>query len=127
MDVFMDLHYCPRGYHPQQRPQMIDQEAICRFVNKIENHKKFKRDHNLIFRHIVSELGELDAKIFQYEKNVLAGLNQTTRYLDSKDVGFELLDIVFLCCYMADVFNINLDDLIEERMGQIKEKYNVKD
>ena len=96
------------------------------FVNAVEAKKNFSRDHNLVFRHLVSELGELDARIWQYEKNTKAGINGSVLTYDAKYIGYELVDIVFLACFLAEIFGVDLDDLIGERIEQIKNQYGVE-
>jgi NTP pyrophosphatase (non-canonical NTP hydrolase) len=83
----------------------------------IESAKGYARDYNYVFRHLISEIGELEAAIWNYEKN------SNHKNDNRKKIGFELLDIVFLACYMAEIFGVNLNDVTEERMDDIRKQY----
>lgn len=110
---------------------MIDQEKIVRFVTAVETKKNFKRCPDKIFRHMISEMGELDAAIHVIDKlsspdlDGLFNLGSLRQSL-SKKVGEELLDIIFLACYMADVYEVDLNALIPKRMKAIADQYEVK-
>jgi NTP pyrophosphatase (non-canonical NTP hydrolase) len=110
---------------------VIDQEKIVKFVTAVETKKNFKRCPDKIFRHMISEMGELDGAIhlvdqlnFPDPDNML-NMGSLRRHL-SKKVGEELLDIIFLACYMADIYGVDLNALIPARMKAIAEQYGVK-
>ena len=111
-------------------PRIINQRMINRFVNRIEKKKNFKRDHNLVFRHIISEVGELDREIFEFEKKVGADFEKLwpgSVKRSQKKIAFEILDIIFLSCYMAELFRIrDINEFAMERMKDIAVKYGVK-
>ena len=94
---------------------VVDQKFVIDFVARVETKKKFKRDFNYIFRHIVSEVGELDEAIYNLEKYKKLRKKTQLNYF-KKRIAYELLDIFFLTCYMADVFDLELNDHIKDRM-----------
>ena len=100
----------------------IDQKAIVEFVQKVEDAKGFKRDVRLVFAHLIEEAGELSRAIWEYEK--ACGRGGMPRADDS--VGTELLDIVFLACYLADILMVDLNALVPRRMAEIREEYGVR-
>lgn len=117
------------GFLPPRRCQecrvkdkrYIDTNAIIKFVQTIEDHKHYKREVRLVFAHLVEEVGELSREIWEHEKDCLV-----IERPDAKGIGSELIDIVFLACYLADILGIKLNDLIPERMSEIREQYGVR-
>lgn len=109
--------------------KFVDQKNIVGFVDAVETKKGFTRSPDKIFRHIVSELGELDGvmhKIDEIDKYSCPMINtkQLRKSLCQK-IGRELTDILFLTCYMADVYGTDLNQIIPQRMAEIKKQYNV--
>ena len=110
---------------------LIDQATINSFVNAVETKKGFERNPDKVFRHIVSELGELDAhmhKVDQIRKvnaDGLMNLEKVESLLSGK-IGAELVDIVFLCCYMAELYGADLNRLAPARMDAIATQYGVE-
>lgn len=102
--------------------KLLDQAGIVRFVRRIEAKKRFKEDPNLIFRHMISEMGELDAQMHLLSKTDLVPMQPHFK----QNIGYECLDIIFLACYMADVYKISLPDLMQQRMEAIAKKYEVR-
>ena len=90
-------------------------------VRAVEKKKKYKRDYNYVFRHLISEIAELDAAIHQYER--LGGAARHEWLI--KNIGNEIIDIIFLACYMADLFKIDLNKIAPERMKNIKIQYGI--
>lgn len=109
---------------------VIDQTRINSFVNAVEKKKNFSRNPDKVFRHIASELGELDAKMYEVDKldlepkDSLVKVEHLKQFF-SKKVGEELLDIIFLCSYMAELYGVNLNQLAPGRMEAIKREYSV--
>lgn len=106
------------------RQTLIDQDTIVRFVTAIETKKDFKRDPSLIFRHMISEMGELDSEIYNLESAVKDNVQNLITVFEGR-IGRELVDIIFLACYMADIFNVELNDIFSNRMKSIANQYGV--
>lgn len=126
--------------------KIVDQNRIVDFVTSVEQKKGFARDPDKVFRHIVSELGELDAAIYKLEclENTINKVKENPKLLTTNRIyrnralnpaayrrmhkcliGYELLDLLFLVSYMADLFSIDLNSLAPARMEQIRKKYGV--
>ncbi len=93
----------------------IDQERIQEFVDAVEAKKGFKPHYEKIFRHMVSELGELEGAIWNFESKGKSNF----------PIGCELIDIISLCVYMATVMQIELNIIFPQRMKAIAEQYGV--
>lgn len=115
----------------QWKGPLIDQRNIVKFVNAVEKKKAFVPNPDKIFRHIVSEIGELDAAMYEVDKLDKEVLEDSVisseglKKLFSKKIGEELLDIIFLCCYMADVYGLDLNNIAPGRMAAIAKQYEV--
>ena len=116
--------------------QIVNQDLINDFVTAVEDEKGFVAHPDKIFRHLVSELGELDRAIFDMDKRIIAEQQFkidsqseiSIRYKKSLSnlIGHELLDILFLTCYMAKVYGVDLNDLAPHRIHLIKGQYGVE-
>jgi hypothetical protein len=117
-------------YTLQLSRMFINQKKINKFVNRVETTKGFKRDHNLVFRHIASEIGELDHAIYALERLNPQALGKLTKDFEASArqcIADELIDIIFLCCYMGELLGASdLNDRIIERMEDIATKYHVE-
>lgn len=103
--------------------KIINQSLINSFVTAVETKKGFARNPDKVFRHIVSELGELDAAMYAREQLVVS--HQRLSPLPNDAIGDELLDIIFLACYMADLYAVDLNALARPRMAAIQKQYGV--
>lgn len=101
--------------------QYINSKKIQAFVTKVETKKKFKRDTNLIFRHLVEEVGECSRALWHYELFCTTGMKSGAR----KDVAKELVDIISLCVYLADVLHEDLNEIFPIRIREIAKQYMV--
>ena len=101
----------------------INQDGIVRFVQSVEDHKGFKRDPRLVFAHIVEEAGELSKALWQLEKVSRSPLEECRI---APDVVRELIDIIFLACYMADIFGEDVNEYVPNRMAEIRAEYGMK-
>lgn len=99
----------------------VDTDAIVAFVQKVEDTKGFRRDVRLVFAHMVEEVGELSRAVWDHEK---AALGQD--YPDPSGVGRELIDVVFLACWLADILRIDLNKQVPARMAEIRTQYGIK-
>lgn len=99
----------------------INTARIQAAVTLVENRKRFKRDAGLIMRHIVEEVGELSAALYRYEASGIIGGSKRT------EVGRELIDLISLSVYMADVLGINLNALYPQRMSEVFAQYKVRE
>ena len=110
---------------------LIDQTKINSFVTAVETKKGFARNPDKVFRHIVSELGELDNQMHLLEtlrideKFVNFIKLDTAQKMCKDSIGRELLDIIFLACYMADLYGTDLNALAPGRMEAILKQYQV--
>ncbi len=99
----------------------LDTDAIIAFVQAVEDKKGFKRDVRLVFAHLVEETGELARAVYLHEREALV-----KDYPDPSDIGAELIDIIFLASYLADILRIDLNKQIPERMADIRVQYAVE-
>lgn len=109
--------------------KIINQKFITDFVTAVETKKEFLPVPDKIFRHIVSEMGELDNAIFRIErmeknKKLYSHFKRAHKFF-TRNIGEELLDILFLVCYMAKVYGVDLNELAPKRIGKIKKQYGV--
>lgn len=100
--------------------ELIDTKTIVKFIRTVEDYRGFSRDMRLVFAHMVEEIGELSRAIWEYEKEELQ-----IDHPSPDGIGMELLDIVFLACYLADILAADLNELIPERMDAIRKQYKV--
>lgn len=103
----------------QKGHYLLDEKRIVDFVNAIETRKGFLRNPDLIFRHMVSEMGELDAAMHRHSNAAGRGILEAM-----ENIADELLDIIFLACYMADVFGVGLNRRAPHRVNEIDLKYS---
>ena len=104
----------------QREARYIDTDAIVAFVQKVEEKKSYQRDIRLVFAHIVEESGELASALYKYEREA-----SIRDYPDPVAIGRELIDIIFLAAYMADILRIDLNKQIPSRMEEICIEYNL--
>lgn len=105
----------------------IDQERIQEFVDAVEAKKGFKPHYEKIFRHMVSEIGELDGAIYKWEQSRMMK-DLAPKWDDvfiKSTVGTELVDLISLCVYMATVMGIDLNEIFPARMRAVAEQYGV--
>lgn len=101
--------------------KFINAKKIQEFVTRVETKKKYKRDPNLIMRHLFEEVGELSAALWRYESS------PRLKKGDSKErAAAELVDIISLSVYMADVLGIDLNKAFPERIDEVARQYLVK-
>ena len=108
-----------------EKMKVIDQSTIVDFVTAVEKKKNFKADPDKVFRHIVSEIGELDGAMHDFDKSRKSN-DKLWQEVMQKSIGHELLDVIFLVCYMADIYKLDLNDLVRERIDAIKREYSVE-
>ena len=96
-----------------QESMFVDTVPIVDFVNTIEDAKGFVKDPRLVFAHIVEEVGELSKALWQLEMNKVK----------TSVVARELIDILFLICYMADIVHVDINDQIPTRIKEISNQY----
>lgn len=115
--------------------RLINQKTIVDFVQTVEDTKGFVPNPDKVFRHLASELGELDAAMYEVDKISPQKITKTLdkEMIQTKDlrnffcgkVGNELLDIIFLACYMADIYGVNLNKIAKKRAQDIMREYSV--
>ena len=110
----------------------IDTKNIQDFVTRVENKKGFIPDPNLIFRHMVEEVGELSAAMWKLEVFVKEHLNRYGPWsgdipsIQKRILAGKLVDIISLCVYMATVHRINLNEIFPIRFNEIADQYGVE-
>lgn len=102
----------------------INSKKIQDFVTLVETKKGYKRDVGLILRHLFEEVGELSGAIYRYE-------TEQEHHADCclpkrEQVAMELVDIISLANYIADVLKIDLNNAFPKRMIQVARQYGVK-
>lgn len=110
---------------PSSTILIIPQDQIVKFVRAIERAKGYVENPDKVFRHLVSEVGELDRAIFDWECLPEGEGQRLPAMVLEKKIGFEVLDIIFLACYMAAIFRIDLNKITAERMVSIAKQYGV--
>lgn len=99
----------------------IDTKKIQAFVTRVEKKKKYKRNAGLIMRHLTEEIGELSAALWRHETGAY------NLYGDSKErTAAELVDVISLSVYMADVLSIDLNKAFPKRIDEVARQYGVK-
>lgn len=107
--------------------RMVDQKTINSFVNAVEQRKGFKKEYPYVFRHLVTEVAELENAVYAFE--LYGAPEETGAYAREhfrRKVGYELWDIIFLACYIAEIFRIDLNGIVKENMDNIRRKYDVE-
>lgn len=99
----------------------INQTEIVRFVKAVEDKKGFVRDYNLVFRHLVEEVGELSRAIWEWEKK-----GRTLDNPPTDGIGREIVDVVFIALWLADIVGVDVDGSIPRAMDEISAQYGVK-
>lgn len=99
----------------------LDTVRIQAFVDRVERRKRFRRDPNLILRHLLEELGECSNRLWLYE-SATPRLREKYR----AEVGREIVDMVSLCVYLADVLKIDLNAAYPKRIEEVFRQYNVE-
>lgn len=100
----------------------INTKRILSFVNRVERKKNYKRDVNLIMRHLFEEVGEVSAILYKFQSPD----TPTLRDIKRRETALELVDVVFLSCYLAEALGVDLDGCVSDRMQAVARKYNVK-
>ena len=103
--------------------KIIDQKRIVAFVTAVEKKKEYVPVPDKVFRHIVSELGELDAWMHRFEMAMNSEFPLKWR---RKKIGGEILDIIFLVCYLAKIYKVDLNEIARGHMNRILSKYQVR-
>lgn len=104
------------------KPEYINTKKIQGFVTLVENKKGFKRDANLILRHLFEEVAECSAELWKYESTD-STMEVKDRY--AENVSRELCDIISLCVYLADVLGLDLNESFPERFKEVARQYQV--
>ena len=100
----------------------VDCRRIQSFVDSVERKKNFKRDPGLIMRHLFEEAGECSRALWLLESFSPSGLKVCRKYA----VASELVDIISLCVYLADVVGVDLNETFPKRFKEIAKQYKVK-
>jgi len=94
------------------------QKLAAEIVNKIDIKFKIKRDAQLNFSQLVEELGEL-AKVVNLEK-------LRNKKPKKKDLEDEFADVVLQLAKLADLFNVDLEKAILDKIKILKERHNLQ-
>lgn len=109
---------------PMRADAYINDEAIVEFVEAVESKKGFKRRADLVLRHILEELAECSAALWKHEEEVENSIHAIP---PPAKVARELVDIIFLSVWMADILGIDLNEATAWRMKEVAKQYNVED
>lgn len=105
----------------------IDSKRIQKFVTMIEDKKGFSRDADLIVRHLFEEIGELSRILWLYKSNlILSHTGDKPEYAPHTPKDFvarELVDMICLTNYIADVLEIDLDAYFPRRAREVAFQY----
>ena len=92
---------------------MIEIRDKLREFNKERDWEQFHTPENLA-KSISIEAGEL-LECFQWDNN-----------FNKQDVCEELADVVSYCIMLADELNVELEDIVSEKLEKTKQKYPVE-
>ena len=90
-------------------------------MTRVEKKKKYKRDPNLILRHLFEEIGELSNALWIYESEA----KERSTGIRPEIVARELIDIISLANYLADVLGIDLNAEFPYRMKEVAKQYGI--
>lgn len=117
----------PHHYRRPEQPKpvvknkdFIESLRIQKIVDAVEQKKNYKRDPNLIFRHIVEEIGELSRALYIYDSAKDRGGPDATNVIK------ECVDIISLCNYLSTVLNVDINKIFPIRLREVMAQYNVK-
>lgn len=109
---------------PMRAGSYINDEAITAFVEEIETKRGYRRRADLVLRHLLEEVGECSAALWKFEEESEAVLENRP---EPAKVARELVDIIFLCCWMADILGIDLNEAVRWRMKEVAKQYGIDD
>jgi len=93
------------------------QEEADKIVRKIDEKFGVKRDNNIAFIQLFEEIGEL---VRQPNK-----VNIKNEEMDLKNLEEELADVLILLSNIASMNNLNLEDAVAKRIGELKKNNNL--
>ena len=102
--------------------KFVDTRKILGFVHRVEKKKDYKKNANLIMRHLFEEVGEVSAELYKIE----SAHPSVCREAERRRVGEALVDIVCLSAYLADSLGVDLDSCFPSRMRQVARQYGVE-
>lgn len=117
---------CRKAKVPMRPCSFLEVETIVNFVNCIEDKKGFRRRPDLILRHMFEEIAEASAALWKHEEEIETIQGTDIQPPTPTGVARELVDLLFLASYMADVLGIDLNDAIRWRMKEVAKQYDVE-
>lgn len=111
---------------PMRADNYINAEAITLFVEEVETKKGYRRIPDLVLRHLFEEIGELSAALWKFEEesefsSVMKSPPEPTK------VARELVDIISLVVWLADIMKIDLNASVRWRMKEVSKQYGIED
>ena len=105
----------------------VNSKEIQAFVDRVEKKKSYRREYNLIFRHLLEEMGELSAAIWLLESNHSIPFTGPGEEISNEQrVGGELVDIISLCVYLATVLEVDLNEVFPWKFSRVARQYGVE-
>lgn len=103
----------------------VNSKEIQAFVDRVEKRKSYRREYNLIFRHLLEEMGELSAAIWALQR---VGLSRRSKASSERkmQIGGELVDIISLCVYVSSVLKVDLNEAFPWKFSRVARQYGVE-
>ncbi len=114
---------------PMRAGAYLNTEAIVEFVEEVETKKGYKRRADLVLRHLFEEIAECSAALWKHEEeneHLWAAGGIAPQPAPTK-VARELIDIISLTIWMADILGIDLNEAMRWRMKEVFQQYGIED
>ena len=115
---------CRCRRNPMRAGAYINTEAIMEFVQEVETKKGYRRQADLVLRHLFEEIAECSSALWKYEEEAEAMIDKLPA---PTKVARELVDIISLSCLMADILGIDLNEAVRWRMKEVFQQYGIED
>ena len=94
------------------------QKQIDEIVNKSDKFYGGKHDANSTFIHLIEEVGEI--------ADVINEPNIRGRELNVTKLGKEISDSILFLVKLASIHNINLEEVIKNKIDELNERHSLK-
>ncbi len=91
------------------------QKKCAKFVKEIDKKYNIKRDFYLSFTQLIEEVGELAKDI--------NSLKLRNKKLDKDNLEGEFADVVLQLAALADLYNVDFERVVEEKIKILKERH----
>ena len=95
------------------------QKKAWEIIEKYNIKHNEKHDKNIIFYHLIEEIGEL-ARQLHNEKDNWRG------DFDKENFDEELIDILFFLLVLAKDYNVEIEEQFNKKINKLKEKFELK-